>query len=71
MEEKWQIKIRWLIQIKKTILIEKVCEELNSVCSKFKEQSGATDMEVKSLLKELARVFRKYIDEDYNIDWEV
>ena len=28
-------------------------------------------MEVKTLLRELARVWEKDIDEDYDIDWEV
>ena len=55
----------------KTILLEKAYEELKSVCSKFQEESGATDMEVKILLRELARVWEKDIDEDYDIDWEV
>ena len=55
----------------KTILLEKAYEELKSVCSKFQEESGATDMEVKILLRELARVWEKNIDEDYDIDWEV
>ena len=36
---------------KKTILLEKAYEELKSVCSEFQEESGATDMEVKILLR--------------------
>jgi len=55
----------------KTILLEKVYDELKSVCSKFQDESGATDMEVKTLLRELARVWEKDIDEDFDIDWEV
>jgi len=55
----------------KIILLEQAYEELKSVCSKFQEESGATDMEVKTLLRELARVWEKNIDEDYDIDWEV
>ena len=55
----------------KTILLQKAYEELKSVCSEFQEKSGATDMEVKTLLRELARVWEKSIDEDYDIDWEV
>ena len=55
----------------KTILLEQAYEELNAICSKFQEQSGATDMEVKTLLRELARVYEKDIGEDYDIDWEV
>ena len=53
----------------KTILHEKAYEELKSVCSRFQKESGATDMEVKILLRELERVLGKNIDEDYDIDW--
>ena len=52
-------------------MLEKAYEELKLVCSKFQYESGATDMEVKTLLRELARVWEKNIDEDYDIDWEV
>ena len=55
----------------KTIFLEKAYEELKLVCSKFQKESGATDVEVKILLRELARVWEKNIDEDYDIDWEV
>ena len=55
----------------KTILLEQAYEELKSVCSKFQEESGATDMEVKTLLRELARVWEIDIDNDYDIDWVV
>ena len=46
----------------KTILLEQAYEELKSVCSKFQEESGATDMEVKTLLRELARVWENEIN---------
>ena len=52
----------------KTILIEQTYDELKLICSKFQDKSGATDMEVKTLLRELARVWEKDIDNDYNID---
>ena len=55
----------------KTILLEQAYEELKSICFNFQDESGATDMEVKTLLRELARVWEKDIDEDYDIDWEV
>ena len=55
----------------KTILLEQAYYELKSICSKFQEESGATDMEVKTLLRELARVYEKDINDDYDIDWEV
>ena len=55
----------------KTILIEQAYDELKSICSKLQDETGATDMEVKTLLKELARVWEKDIDDDYDINWEV
>ncbi len=55
----------------KTILLEQAYEEVKVICTKFQDQSGATDMEVKTLLRELARVWEKNIDEDHDIDWEV
>ena len=55
----------------KTILIEQAYDEIKVICTKFQNESGATDMEVKTLLWELARVWGKDIDEDYDIDWEV
>ena len=55
----------------KTIFLEEAYDELKAICSKFQDESGATDMEVKTLLRELARVWGKDIDDDYDIDWEV
>ena len=55
----------------KTILLEQAYNELKSICSKFQDETGATDMEVKTLLRELARVWEKDIDDDYDINWEV
>ena len=55
----------------KTILIEQAYDEIKVICTKFQDESGATDMEVKTLLRELARVWEKDIDEDFIIDWEV
>ena len=55
----------------KTILLEQAYDELKEICAKFQDESGATDMEVKTLLRELARVYEKDIDDDYDIDWEV
>ena len=55
----------------KTILLEQAFDELKAICAKFQDQSGATDMEVKTLLRELARVYEKNIDDNYDIDWEV
>ena len=55
----------------KTILLEQAYDELKAICAKFQDESGSTDMEVKTLLRELARVYEKDIDDDYDIDWEV
>ena len=41
----------------KTILIEQAYEEIKEICNKFQENSGASDMEVKSLLWDLSRVW--------------
>ncbi len=55
----------------KTIMLEKVYDEIKVICNKFQDVSGANDLEVKTLLRELARVWEKDIDDDYDIDWEV
>ena len=55
----------------KTILLEQAYEELKAIYTKFQDQSGATDMEVKTLLRELARVYEQEIVDNYDIDWEV
>ena len=55
----------------KIILLEKAYDELKAICTKFQDQSGATDMEVKTLLRELARAYERDIDDNYDIDWEV
>ena len=55
----------------KTILLEQVYDELKAICTKFQEWPGAIDIEVKTLLRELARVYEKDIDDNYEIDWEV
>tara|TARA_Y100000992_G_C21056727_1_gene392206 strand:+ start:112 stop:297 length:186 start_codon:yes stop_codon:yes gene_type:complete len=55
----------------KTTLLELAYEEIKVICSKFQYESGATDMEVKTLLRELARVWEKDIGDDYEIDKEV
>ncbi len=49
----------------KTILLEQAYDEIKNICTKFQDESGATDMDVKTLLRELARVWEKYIDEDH------
>ena len=52
-------------------MLEQVYDEIKVICKKFQDESDATDMEVKTLLRELARVWEKDIDEDYDMDWEV
>ena len=41
----------------KTILLEQAYEEIKEICTKFQENSGASDMEVKTLLRDLARLW--------------
>ena len=41
----------------KTILLEMAYEEIKLICTKFQGDSGASDIEVKTLLRELARVW--------------
>ena len=55
----------------KTILLEQVYDEIKVICTKFQDESGATDMKIKTLLRELARVWENNLDDDYDIDWEV
>ena len=55
----------------KTIFLEQAYDEIKAICTKFQDQFGASDMEVKTLLRELARVYEKDIDNHYDIDWEV
>ena len=55
----------------KTILLEQAYDEIKVICIKFQYESGASDMEVKMLLRELARVWEKDIDNDFDMDWEV
>ncbi len=55
----------------KTILLEQAYNKIKVICTKFQDESGATDMEVKTLLRELARVWVKDIDANYDIDLEV
>ena len=53
MEGKWQIKIKLLITDQKTIFPKQSYKELKSFCSKFQNESRATDMKAKNLLKEM------------------
>ena len=41
----------------KTILLEEAYKKIREICTKFQEDSGSSDMEVKTLLRELARVW--------------
>ena len=59
------------IQDQKTLLLKQAYDEIKIICNKFQDESGATDMEVKTLLRELARVWGKDIDDDFDIDWGV
>ena len=52
----------------KTILLEQAYKELKAICTKFQDESGATNMEVKILLKQLERVYEEDNDEDHEMD---
>ena len=54
-----------------TILLEQAYDEIKVICIKFQDESGASDMEVKTLLREIARVWEKETNEDHVIDWGV
>tara|TARA_Y100000589_G_C26666633_1_gene432137 strand:- start:48 stop:203 length:156 start_codon:yes stop_codon:yes gene_type:complete len=41
----------------KTILLEQTYEEIRGICIKFQDDYGASDMEVKTLLRELASIW--------------
>ena len=43
----------------KTILLEQAYAEIKEICIKSQEDSGASDMEVKTLPRELARVLEQ------------
>ena len=43
----------------KTILLEQSYEDIKEICIKFQEDTVASDMEIKTLLRELARVWEK------------
>jgi len=43
----------------KTILLEQACEEIKEICTKLQENSGASGTEIKTLLRELARIWAK------------
>ena len=44
----------------KTILLEQAYDEIMILWTKFQDEFGATDMEVKNLLREFARVWEKW-----------
>ena len=48
----------------KTILLEQAYEELMAICTKFQDEFGATDIELKTLLRELSKVYEKDVDDD-------
>ena len=52
----------------KTILLEQAYDEIKVICTKFQDESGAKDMEVKALLRELARVWEKDIDDNFKMN---
>ena len=55
MAENQQIEIKWFIQIKNNTSRASY-KEIKVICSEIYDESGDADMEVKTLLKELAKV---------------
>ena len=55
----------------KTILLEQAYDELKAICIKLQDETGTTDMDVKILHRELARVYENDIVDNFAIDWEV
>ena len=45
----------------KTILLEQAYEELKAICTKFQDESGATDMEEKLYLENLRGFMKKIL----------
>ncbi len=43
----------------KTILLKQAYEEIKEICTRFQDDSGASDMEVKTLLSELTSFLEK------------
>tara|TARA_Y100000589_G_scaffold223138_1_gene210698 strand:+ start:677 stop:832 length:156 start_codon:yes stop_codon:yes gene_type:complete len=43
----------------KTILLEEAYEQVKVICTKFQDESGASDMEVITLLREIASAWEK------------
>ena len=43
----------------KIILLEQAYEDIKEICIKFQEDSAASDMEIKTLLGELAMIWEK------------
>ena len=41
----------------KTVLIEQASKDIIEICKKFQDDSGASDYEVKTLLREIARLW--------------
>ena len=62
MAEKWQRKIKWAYPDQKIIFLEQAYDEIKVICAKLQIKFEATDLEVKTLLRELARVWEKDIN---------
>ena len=58
------------MNLEKTIFLKQVYAEIKVIWSNFQNESEAKDIEVKTLLRELARG-REKINDDYSIDRNV
>ena len=50
---------KYQVQFDKKILLEHSHEEIKEICIKFQEDFGASDIEIKTLLRELTRIWAK------------
>ena len=51
------IKLNMANPDQKTILIEQAFEEIKEICKKFQDDSGSSNSEVKTLLKEISSLW--------------
>ena len=52
----------------KTILIDQAFEDINEICKKFQNESGSSNSEIKTLLREIASLWET--EEKINLDFD-
>ena len=48
----------------KTILIEETYQDIKQICDEFQKESGATNLEIKNLLREIINEWEKKKEEE-------